>query len=269
MTTSNNIHTLVSTMHQDNLDILDTINLQSDSIIINQSNNNERKIIKYGSAIIKVISTRERGLSKSRNLAISNSDKDICLLSDDDQRFCINYLETIAIAFNKYPKADIIAFGVNFPDGRPLCTLKEGRVGVMGVFKISSVQIAFKRQSVLKAGIKFDERFGAGSGEFIMGEENIFLSDCYRAGLKIYYFPDLIAELLPSESSWFEGYTENYFVSRGAMFYRISPLFGVLLCLQFAIRKKNIYQSQTSIYRAFIYMLRGIHMYKSRKGQTA
>lgn len=87
--------------------------------------------------------------------------------------------------------------------------------------KLSSVEVAFRLDSIKKNGICFNEYFGAGS-RFYMGEENIFLFDCLKRGLKILYVPIKVADLHIQNSSWFNGFDKTYFINRGASFTAMS-----------------------------------------------
>lgn len=60
-----------------------------------------------------MIYSNERGLSRSRNLAIMNADCDISVISDDDEIFIDGFEKTIVEAYNKLPDADIIIFKIH------------------------------------------------------------------------------------------------------------------------------------------------------------
>ena len=81
--------------------------------------------------------------------------------------------------------------------------------------------------------------FGSGN-KYYMGEENIFLYDCLKKKLNIYYMPVKIGTLkVINESRWFKGYNSNFFKVKGTVFYRMTNHLYILLILQFAIRKRN------------------------------
>ena len=125
--------------------------------------------------------------------------------------------------------------------------------------KVASWQITFKRESILNANVRFDESFGAGTPQY-MGEENIFLYDLVRKGLRVYYEPTKIATLDDeAESTWFVGYTKKYFLVKGAVFKRISVLLCPLLILQFAIRKYPVYKNSVSFHAALYNMVKGAY----------
>ena len=122
--------------------------------------------------------------------------------------------------------------------------------------KVSSVEIAFKSQSIKDTGVRFNEIFGAGA-KYFAGEENIFLYDCLKEGLSIQYVPIKIADLHIGESSWFKGFDKEYFIAKGAIFTAMSKSFSIPLIMQFALRKYKLYKDENTIYLVIKYMLEG------------
>ena len=132
--------------------------------------------------------------------------------------------------------------------------------------KVSSVEIAFRRNAFVEKSIVFDELIGSGT-QFKMGEENSLLFSCLRKKLKIRFEPKEIADLHIGESTWFNGYTDDYFVGRGAAFASMSRLFSFLLILQFAVRKYKRYRKDCSFIRAIKMMNEGKKRYiKMKRG---
>jgi glycosyltransferase involved in cell wall biosynthesis len=235
--------------------LLSSMHLKDNYVIINQIT---EQGLKRSVGNSRFLSFEERGLSKSRNRAIGNSNADICVIADDDMYYQEDYERTVLSGYEKYPDADVIAFVVDYEDAslrkRPL---QEGRLGLFGSMKLSSVQLTFKRKSVQDKFIQFNEDFGAGA-KYYMGEENIFLADCLRSGLKIYYMPVKIATLRVSQSSWFDGFNEYNFNVKGLVYYEISKLLSPFLIFQFAIRKRKLYVGEVRPIDAIRYMFHGI-----------
>lgn len=259
------IETLVSTMNVKNeekfCELLNKMNIQKKCLVINQLTDGTDKLLEVNKDEKRIISFLEKGLSKSRNNAISNSRADIGIFADDDVVYVNNYNEIIKEEYIKNPEYDIIAFYVE--NAKEKDNLKEGNVDFIHSFKLCSVQITVKIDSIRKKKILFEEKFGTGSNLFNFGEENIFLTDCIRKGLKIYYSPKKIATLSSERnSSWFKGFNEEYFYTRGALFYRISKLFYPLLIVQFAIRKREKYIEHISVKNALVNMFKGVKKYK-------
>lgn len=248
---------LLSTMHQENYHLLSNMNLQSDAVVVNQGMLDDKRELTLESNNILWINSSDKGLSKSRNLAIANASEEICLISDDDIEYIDNYKNKILEQFQKYPDADIITFQVEgieskFKDYHPSAR----KLNYLTSMKVASVEVAFRLDSIRKANLKFNESFGSGSN-FYMGEENIFLYNCLKKKMKIYYVPIKIANLHVINSSWFEGYTEKYFISKGAAFTGMSRILSYLFIFQFALRKYKLYKSQMTFTRAIRYMIEG------------
>lgn len=136
-----------------------------------------------------------KGLSKSRNNALSHSCSTIGLICDDDVKYKPAYFETIKMYHQNYPDFDIIIFKIRTLNGEPdyrdyQLEIKEEKY----IPNASSIEISFKLKKIKSFRIKFDERFGAGNKFLIGSEERIFLHDCLKAGLKILYVPEYIVE---------------------------------------------------------------------------
>jgi hypothetical protein len=259
------VEVLMSVMMQDGVDIIERTNIKSDAIVVNQCNCESKKDILYNSHVVKYINTLDRGLSKSRNLAIKEASGEYCLLCDDDEILEDDYVYKIESGFSQIKDADIICFIVSRNDKEYF--KRKLKINYLTSLHISSVQIVLNRKKILDSGIKFDEKFGAGSFNG-SGEENIFLFDCLKKKLKVYYLPITIGRLIPSDSTWFEGFNQKYFICRGRIFKRLFGNFGYIYLLYFIIAKHNKYKDKLSIIEAFILMCQGMG-YVDKKGKNS
>lgn len=258
------VEMLVSTMNQKNLSILKKMNISGKSTVINQvTDENIQELKNIDQEEVKFISLKDKGLSKSRNMALNNATAEICVVCDDDMEYQTDYEQTILKHYIENPDIDIIIFQVQKKDGSFYKNYKKKKktLNLLSIMKVSSVEITFKRESIIKAGIKYNELFGAGS-KFFMGEESIFLSQCVKAGLKVLYVPEVIGTLSDSESTWFRGYDNKYFMVKGACFYAMSPKFYFVLILQFAMRKYKYYKKTISLLNAINSMIKGKREYE-------
>ncbi len=249
------VQTLISTMNiktkEEAYSLINKMNARN-AIIINQDPNIRLKI--NGDHLL-LRTYNERGLSKSRNKALKLATSKICHIADDDLKLDKEYEKIIEKAYDKYKYADIICFYVKSDNpNRITINQKEGKVKFVKSMRISSYQITFKLDKLRNSGVFFDEKFGAGTNKFTAGEENIFLSDCLKKGLKIYYVPQQIATVSHTDSTWFHGYDENYFKTKGAAFYRMSPNYCNILLYQFAIRKHKLYKNNFGVLKCIKYM---------------
>lgn len=254
---------LLSCMHQSDMSLINASNINSETVMINQCDEQKTVVGVIDENKIKMICTTERGLSKSRNMAIKNSEADICLLCDDDEVFEDGYERRILNTYKDIPDADVIAFKMkdmpsHFPD-------KVKKLKTPDLFHISSWQISFRRGSILKSGVLFDELLGAGTGNGAE-EELKFLTDCKKAGLKIYYAPVAVATAAQKKSTWFSGFNETFFENRGASTrYILGFLPASLYALYYVLTKRNLYNKDISLPCALKAIFKGIKKNKITK----
>lgn len=250
------VEVLMSIMSQNGVEIVKRTNIKSNVVVVNQCDCESRKNIIINGHNVNYINTTDRGLSRSRNLAIQEATGDYCLLCDDDEILENDYVDKIESAFRASPDADIICFIVT-RDGKRHPT-KKRRISYLNSLRISSVQIVLKKASVIKNNVKFDENFGAGSPNGA-GEENIFMFDCLKKNMKIYYVPIVIGELLASASTWFTGFDKEYFLKRGRIFRRLFGGFGYIHAIYFAISKYGRYKNNVSLLQAIDLLYKGMN----------
>ncbi|WP_162515335.1 glycosyltransferase family 2 protein [Paenibacillus pinistramenti] len=243
------------------MSLLDRMNLGARAVVVNQCSGDGVQQLEHKGYGIHWINSSGRGLSRSRNMALSHAAEAVCLLGDDDLEYRDGCEEIILEQFKRYPEADVITFQVEGIE-RPFKTYhpEPRRLNFLTSMKVSSVEIAFRRERLEQSGIRFKEQFGAGA-VYRMGEENIFLAECLRKGLKIQYVPVKIADLHIGDSSWFKGYDRDYFISRGAAFTAMSRLHSLALIVQFAARKHGLFKEEMSRREAVRWMLEGRRRY--------
>lgn len=251
----------------DSKEMIKRSHITSDTVIINQCDEENYKEENICNALIRTFSVTDRGLTKSRNLAISKSQADICIICDDDEIFNDGYEKAVSSAYDALPDADIIIFDMV---DRPL---KWGnsikRLGYIDLMSVSSWQITFRREKLLASGVLFDENMGAGSGNGAE-EEFRFLTQCRKAKLRIYHYPFRLASVAQTQSTWFKGFDEEFFVNRGNTTRYIMGLpLSVLYAAYYAFAKRK-QLSGMSMLRAFSYTVKGIkenRLTKLKKGK--
>ena len=291
------MQTLLSVMEQgDPICYIEKLNIRTDTVIVNQYGEEESETeltLKsprcadmsaadqgsltadgtgggtsgHGTEInVRIIGSAERGLSKSRNRAMAAASDDICILCDNDVRYEDSAPEQILAAFERYPDAGIICFFIERPERHEPVRRSEGVMSKKDMMRIFSPEMAVRR-SKLK-GLRFDEDFGAGA-RYSMGEENIFLFEAKRRGIKCIYVPVKIAETLPNESSWFRGYDTKFFYDRGAGYEAMDKALWYPLAWQFLIRKRSLYLDTVSMADAYKAMKKGREIYRKERALYA
>lgn len=225
-------------------------------LVVNQCKALEHENIEY-------LNFYESGLSKSRNRGLENSNADICLITDNDTFFNDQTMNIIEQAFLDYPDADILTFQVETPEGELYKKYKENFFwhNKLSLAKVSSVEIAFRKSSILNKNIKFDEDFGLGS-LYPTSEEYIFLVDSLSKGLKIGYIPKVIV-YHPKESSGGDFTNKELIYAKGAMISRVFGKKGLLICFLFALKKYRY--SRMSFLSFFKLLISGYFKYRKRK----
>lgn len=248
---------LISCMTDDIPGLVDDINLNSDAVIISQCGKHGHDNLTYKGHKIKVFYSDEIGLTKSRNHALLKSSADICLLCDDDEYLNDKCQERIIQAFEQLQDADIIVFKVKNFDKK--LKNRVHKLKFIDLFRVASVQIAFKRQSILFDKLFFDEILGSGTGNGAE-EELEFLMKCRKKKKTIYYYPIEIASLKESKSTWFETYGESFFFKRGMTTRYILGFFlSEIYAVYYVTAKYHMYKKDVSFWKAFKAIQKGIY----------
>lgn len=193
---------LIATVNRDSLDFLkrmfSKVSFENYKVlIVNQTSN--KKLLKSNNSNVRVINSFEKGLSKSRNLAIANSKASICLLTDDDVVFIPGFEEKIIKAHTEN-KAEIITFQTETTEGKLYFNYpKEPTKHTKQITrKTLSIEITFKRKDIQT--LRFNELFGLGS-IFEDAENYIFLSEAKNRGMLPLFVPETISIHPPFSSS--------------------------------------------------------------------
>lgn len=187
---------------------------------------------------VKVFKYRGQGLSSNRNQALTHATADVVMYADDDTRLKDNTYEHVISIFEKHPEVDVALFCASTYTGRMLKDYPKEEQDVLRVpsdYHVSTIEMAFRRERV-QGVIRYDERFGLGTRFLTCGEEDIWLFDVLRHGLKVRFFPKCILEtsammkhtLLYVDAGVQRSYGAYLYYSRGPLAW--------WKCLRFAIR---------------------------------
>lgn len=242
---------LLSTMNQKDYSLLKKMNIQSDAIVINQSDKNQWKELNYKGHNIQWISTNERGVGLSRNTALMKATADICLFSDDDMRYIDGYEKKILQAFKELPDADAIIFDIEIVNKtkkitNPRKIKKIHKLNPFNSMRYGACRIAIKRESIIKKNIYFSLLFGGGA-KYSAGEDSLFIRECLRKKLKLYAYPLVIGYVDDSNSTWYEGITEKLLIDKGALLSEAFPKLYPLLFIYYALKLKRKLSLDTGI----------------------
>lgn len=198
------LEVLVATMNRTSLDFLYRMFSKSGMegfkiLIVNQTN--ENAILKSDDPDIRVINAFEKGISKSRNLAIRNAKGPLCFNTDDDVVFVKGFSEVIVNAYNTFNQS-IITFKTLTTTGEEFWKYpkKSRRHNDFVTEQTLSIEISFKLSEIQKHNLFFDERFGLGA-QFEDAENYVFLRAAKKKGLMPFFVPEFITVHEPLSSS--------------------------------------------------------------------
>lgn len=144
---------------------------------------------------IRVIFSNSRGLSKNRNVLLHEASAPYCLIADDDLDFTPEGLETIINIFDNSPNLTVIALKYTDHEDKTEKTYPTTPFNLNHKPKgyyVSSVELAFRREPIIRKGLIFNENFGVGS-TYPCGEEDLWLHDILKSGLRGEFQPVIIA----------------------------------------------------------------------------
>lgn len=148
----------------------------------------------------------------NRNNALMRATGDVCVIADDDMVYVERYPEIVKKAFEEIPDADVIVFNLLEPKStnKRYVIKNVSRINRFNYLRYGAARIAIRLKSIRENGIFFNLCFGGGT-EHCAGEDNLFLSACLEKKLKIYAYPEYIAELIEErQSTWRSASTEKY-----------------------------------------------------------
>ena len=194
---------------------------------------------------VRMISVRERGLSRSRNRALELARGKLLVFCDEDVLYLPAALATLRRGFAAHPGAAIVTFqfqtretGALFKHYAP----SPFAHGPLSVAAVSTIEIALRRE---RAGhLRFDERFGLGAA-LPSGEENIWLADALRAGLSAGYFPEPLCDH-PGLSTGHRAWSHADARAKGALLRRMYPRLWPAMVGGFCILKYPLYRARLS-----------------------
>lgn len=256
---------LISAVNKDPHKLVQAMHLQTDGVIINQTDETKEETFQINDAAFRCFHRAERGVGRSRNLAIANRNKeaDICLFSDEDIVYEEGYVERILKEFEAHPEADLLLFNVQVVESRRTYWNEDyHRVRWHNYGRYPAYSIAIRQKVLGECNLQYSELFGGGA-PYSAGEDSVFLHDCLKSGVKMYATPVCIGSEKERPSTWFQGYTEKFFYDRGVLYYFLYGPLKYLFSFRFIwIHRKQMCQ-EIPVKKAYQLMKEGIRKAKT------
>lgn len=252
------VQLLISCVDKDIPELAAKMHLAGPAVIVNQCGAEKEYCFEVDGFPVEVYDRNERGVGRSRNLALSKANQDICLFSDEDIVYTEGYQELIEDEFAAHPEADGIMFQVEVdPSRKTYQNDAWGKVSLWNCGRYPAYSMAFRREKLQRTGVTFSLLFGGGA-PYSNGEDSLFISGLIKAGLHIYKSPVCIGEEIPRPSTWFTGYHEKFFFDRGVLYHFLYGAMAPVWGFRFAFCKRKEMCQNIPWPKAFGLILRGI-----------
>ncbi|MDD3660756.1 MAG: glycosyltransferase family A protein [Lachnospiraceae bacterium] len=257
-----NLEVLVSAMHQKPDVLIEKMQLESDTIIINQCDQVAYEEIckdgPYGKFKVRFFSFAERGVGLSRNNALLRAQGDILLFSDDDIVYDPGYSKLVIQEFEKHPEADMLLFNFDVIEERKTYDTTEfKRVRTYNCGRYPTFSFAVRREKLHRFNITYSLLFGGGA-RYSNGEDSLFIRECIRKRMRVYATPVRLGTEEGTPSTWFHGYNEKFFYDRGVLYQELYGRAAKLLAIRFLLKHKNKMCQEISASKAYKLMKNGI-----------
>lgn len=231
---------LCVTMNQADFSKVEEMNIHSNVVFSNQASSTGYEEKMFDGFSAKMITTDTRGVGKNRNIGLLYANAEICLFADDDVVYADDVEELVLKEFDAHPDADVFIFHLDTDDeNRKQKKYKETRkCTFFERMPWGGVRIAFRLDSMKKANVWFTTLFGGGC-VFASGEDSMWLKQAKKKGLTFYVSKETIGKVSFEDSSWFSGYDEKFFYSKGAFYRAVHSKTRLLWMLYFAFRVRG------------------------------
>lgn len=252
------LQVLVSAVNENAVDLAERMNLESDAIIINQTDYFDYEEYKHKNRRIQCFTFSERGVGLSRNNALLRAEGDIVLFSDEDIVYDAGYEKAVLDAFEAHPEADFLLFNMRVGQARATYyTKKFHRVHIWNAGRYPTYSFAVRREKLHAANVTFSLLFGGGA-KYSNGEDSLFLKDCLKYGLKVYAIPIELGQERERESTWFQGYTDKFFLDRGVLYHFLYGALAYPMAVRFIAAHGKVMCEEIPKKNALALMKKGI-----------
>jgi glycosyltransferase involved in cell wall biosynthesis len=256
------LQVLVSAVNEDVATLAERMNLESDAIIINQTDHVGYMEYTNNGKTIQCYDFNEKGVGLSRNNALMRATGDIVLFSDEDIVYEKGYEKKVLEAFEEHPEADFLLFNLKVGEERATYyTKRYHRVHIWNAGRYPTYSFAIKRDKLHASHIAFSLLFGGGA-RYSNGEDSLFLKDCLKYGLKVYTVPVEIGMEKERDSTWFKGYTDKFFIDRGVLYHFLYGKLAYLMAFRFIKAKRKVMCNEIPEKNALALMKKGIESVK-------
>lgn len=192
---------------------------------------------------VKILTHSSRGVAANRQFLLDMATAPVAILADDDLSYSAKALRAIIDSFKKYPDCGLIAFKYsnrNWSKQYPDVDTFDLRHPAKGWY-LTAFELAFRPEMIKKANIRFNLNFGVGAPYFPACEEDLFLNDALRAGIKGRFLNITVCRHRDEPTTGIrEAAVDSFIRTKGAAFTRLYPLSWPLRMITNALRQNDV-----------------------------
>ncbi len=254
---------LISALNADEEKLINTMRVTTNAVLVNQTDSEYEKEISTENGTVRVCAVKDRGVGKSRNLALSKSSADIVLFSDEDIVYSDDYEKKVLEAFEAHKDASVITFNFEVDERRrTYVNTDEHRITFKNYGRYPAYAIAVRREDIINNNINYSLLFGGGA-KYSNGEDSLFLHDCLKKKLIMYSNTEFLGKETYRKSTWFEGYTDKFFFDRGVLYHFLYGAMANILGARFLLKNRKTLLKDKSFFKAYKLLSKGIREGKS------
>lgn len=189
---------------------------------------------------VNYIKLKYPGLSKSRNVGIASVKTKFGYIMDDDVDFDLDGMIRLC-RWMDANQVDVATCQFAFENGLLRRDYKKAsfKHSMFSAASVSSIEICVDVEKINERGIGFDQKFGLGT-DLPSGEEYIFLTDCIKCGLNVWFYPVSIG-FHPNITSGMDFYSNsNKILAKREMLKRIFGWKSFVFIFLFWLKKSPI-----------------------------
>ena len=185
-----------------------------------------------------------RGVTKSRNAVLDGARGRYVLFADDDIVFHAEGIRSVLAELEAHPRLALVLATAVDEGGRlrKPYPARPVRLTRWNSGKAATYEIMLRREAFARAGVRFDERFGAGVDPHFLGDEYILIADALAAGLECRFVPVVVA-VHPTVSSGAGFGTLRDARARSAIFGRVFGRTAPIARLAFVLRSPRRFRT--------------------------
>jgi hypothetical protein len=194
-------------------------------------------------AHVRCLRLASTGVAKSRNAVLDGARGEVLLFADDDVTIAEDGVDRVLEAFAADPDLALVLGEAVDERGRLRKRYPQtaGPLTRWNSAKAATYEMLLRPAAFRSAGVRFDERFGAGA-ELYLGDEYVLIADALRAGLPCRFLPVVLA-VHPADSSGSRYGGVRDAAARAAVFGRVFGRLAPVARLAFVLRSPRRFGS--------------------------